>query len=480
MKYLRTVILKNFQSHKYSIIDFNQGLNVIVGPSDTGKSAIIRGIKWALYNEPAGDYFIREGEKECSVTLEFSDNTKITRLRSSSKNSYILNKNNGEEIKFEGFGTSVPQEIIDEVGISKILLDSSESTYINLGEQLEGPFLLSEKTSTRASAIGRLIGVNIIDDALKDTLRDLRNINVKKKHFEEMTSKIEDELKSYAYLEELSKQIYKIERTRDLIKENSIKLETLKRLFQDIRENSSSLKQTNITLERLKDIHCLESIIKDILILDKDYRYFVTKKKNLDGLKDEIAENIDFLNKIENITRLEPIYNDIKSMQERRAYLLQIADRLYSNTKQLNILINIEEQLKELPRIKDIIESLEYNINKIVELINLYKGLSSVQRSIAVGNAYMEKLEDIDKVENIYNSLENSLKNLRIFQDYYRNWVKLNMNLEKEVNDMDSIENKIDLELNKYMAMLKNIEVCPLCLSDIDGEKIQHIIEHYR
>ena len=51
MIYLKRVRLENFQSHKNSIIDFDRGLNVIVGPSDSGKSAIIRAIKWALYNE---------------------------------------------------------------------------------------------------------------------------------------------------------------------------------------------------------------------------------------------------------------------------------------------------------------------------------------------------------------------------------------------------------------------------------------------
>ena len=59
MRYIKKIILENFQSHKYSVIELNEELNVIVGPSDSGKSAIIRGLKWALYNEPSGDYFIR-------------------------------------------------------------------------------------------------------------------------------------------------------------------------------------------------------------------------------------------------------------------------------------------------------------------------------------------------------------------------------------------------------------------------------------
>lgn len=63
MIHLKRVRLENFQSHRNSVIDFDRGLNVIVGPSDSGKSAIIRAIKWALYNEPSGNYFIREGEQ---------------------------------------------------------------------------------------------------------------------------------------------------------------------------------------------------------------------------------------------------------------------------------------------------------------------------------------------------------------------------------------------------------------------------------
>ncbi|HZK00421.1 MAG TPA: ATP-binding protein, partial [Tissierellaceae bacterium] len=211
MKYLKTVILENFQSHKYSLINFDEGLNVILGASDSGKTAIIRGIKWALYNEPSGDFFIREGESDTSVTLIFNDNTKLKRSRGKSKNSYTLYKKNGEEIIFEGFGTRVPDEIIEEIAIKKIKLDSESTNAINIAEQLEGSFLLSEKTSTRAGAIGRLIGVNIIDDALKETLKDIRNLSNNQKLTEIKISKLEEELKEYEYLADLRTRLERAE-----------------------------------------------------------------------------------------------------------------------------------------------------------------------------------------------------------------------------------------------------------------------------
>ena len=227
MKYLKTVILENFQSHKYSSIDFDEALNIIIGPSDSGKTAIIRGIKWVLYNEPLGDFFIRQGENEASVTLVFSDNTKVKRLRSKSKNLYILYKKNGEEIRFEGFGLNIPEEIIEEIGIRKIELDSNETNTINIAEQLEGPFLLSEKPSTRAMAIGRLIGVNIIDDALKETLRDIRNLSINRRITENKIFKTENELKEYDYLYELELKLKKAEEIRKILCEKSNRHEKL-------------------------------------------------------------------------------------------------------------------------------------------------------------------------------------------------------------------------------------------------------------
>ena len=140
MIYIKKVILENFQSHKYTELEFDNSLNVIVGPSDQGKSAVIRGIKWALFNEPSGDFFIREGETECSVTLIFNNNIKLKRYRSKTKNYYHLYDSNGQETIYEGFGTKVPKDIVDKISIRKVLLDENRPNLINIGEQLEGPF----------------------------------------------------------------------------------------------------------------------------------------------------------------------------------------------------------------------------------------------------------------------------------------------------------------------------------------------------
>ena len=152
MKYLEKIILKNFQSHNYTELDLSRGVNVIVGPSDSGKTAIMRAIRWNLFNEPSGVDFVREGESEVSVTVRFQDGIEITRLRGKSKNQYILRQPEEDEVIFEGFGTHVPQEIRETTGIYKVMLDDKKSLPLNFSDQLEGPFLLQETDAYKAQA----------------------------------------------------------------------------------------------------------------------------------------------------------------------------------------------------------------------------------------------------------------------------------------------------------------------------------------
>ncbi|WDC83992.1 ATP-binding protein [Caloramator sp. mosi_1] len=139
MIYIKSIEIENFQSHKHTKLDLSENLNVIVGPSDNGKSAIIRALKWCLFNEPKGVEFIRFDSNYCRVTLTLSDGVKIIRERTKTKNTYRLIKN-GEETVYEGFGNDIPLDIQEAHKIRKIRIDKDNDMCLNLSEQLEGPF----------------------------------------------------------------------------------------------------------------------------------------------------------------------------------------------------------------------------------------------------------------------------------------------------------------------------------------------------
>lgn len=99
------VQILNFQRHGELKIVFDEQITTIVGPSDAGKSSVLRAIRWVAFNRPLGDGFIRFGEDECVVRL-WVDGRKIERKKTKTSNVYAID---GKKLK--AVGTEVPAEV---------------------------------------------------------------------------------------------------------------------------------------------------------------------------------------------------------------------------------------------------------------------------------------------------------------------------------------------------------------------------------
>lgn len=479
MKYIKRIILENFQSHEHSIIDLDERLNVIVGPSDSGKSAIIRAIKWALYNEPSGDYFIREGEKECSVTLEFNDSSILKRYRSKSKNSYIFINNKGEEKIFEGFGSTIPEEITETLGIRKIHLDTNENAAINLGEQLEGAFLLSEKTSTRASAIGRLVGVNVIDDALREALKDNRALNSSRKSLEELISNIKEELVNYEYLDELKDRQLSLTSIKNKINDYSKMLEILKSNSLKLSALRLEIHRSSLILEKFDMIDSLQESINSISKNYNRYKILYNAYMNLNRVRLDINRNMDIKSKMNNLDKVSDLSLTIERMNIKfnRFHILHTKDRS-RKTEQ----IQINYKLEKLSKLKDAIvisEDIAKNINNYNSFNNLKSRYNSIIKSVTIGEQYITKFDELDKINIESKRIEELINKLTKLCNLYKNLLTIKEIYDKESKILSMTNLSINKQLIDYQNLLKEIEVCPFCLSDIDEDKLNHIITHY-
>lgn len=480
MRYIKKITLENFQSHKYSIIELNEELNVIVGPSDTGKSAIIRGLKWVLYNEPAGDYFIREGEREASVTIEFSDNIKVKRYRSKSKNSYYLYKRDGEELIYEGFGTNVPQEIIDEIGIKKIHLDSDESASINLGEQLDGAFLLSEKSGIRASAIGRLVGVNVIDDALRESLRDNRNISTTRKNLDDSITKLEVELKQYDYLMEVNNRINKIDTIKEIIKTKTEKNNTLVLLNNNLIKTKSSFKEIYFFLDKLKEIENIDSKINKIEELYVKYKYFINKNDSYLKIKRGIADDNYIIRELKDMDLTLSKFYLLSNSSIKLNGLKKLQDNIIKHKSDLIKCHNIIDRLEYVSVIKDNSVIIQNKLLLLKSFNYINKNMISNNENTLKGQIYIKKFNGLDNIERNLEKIDitqKKLNNLIVIHDKFKenskDIYKIETNIKQNNKDMEE-------QLMAYERLLSKQEVCPFCLSNIDDDKIKHIMEHYK
>jgi len=70
---LKSVTLKNFQTHDNLTVNFTDNVNVISGLTGVGKSAIYKAILWVYgYSDISENDFRREGTNETSVIVKLS------------------------------------------------------------------------------------------------------------------------------------------------------------------------------------------------------------------------------------------------------------------------------------------------------------------------------------------------------------------------------------------------------------------------
>lgn len=418
----------NFQSHANTKLDFDEGVNVIIGPSDSGKTAVIRALKWIFFNEPSGTDIIKKGEDSAKVTLKLNTGFKIIRGRSKSKNYYEIISPENETQRFEGFGVNVPQEIINLTGINKIDLGNMKKS-LNIAEQLESPFLITDSPSIKANALGKLAGVDIIDKALGNLSKDIYEINSARKSIEKEIRDQKDILKNFEYLKNDKIKIERLEYLFNQVDEYKTKLNTLNDLEKKYSNNLEKTNQTIEYLEKFKNLDELFLIYEKMAYKVNNLKLYSNLNNKLLYTDSKIKELEILLNKIDT-DKISNIYSNILEINKN----LEKYKSAYKNLVNINKQINqLEKSLKKYPDIlyvdKLLVELSTLNINK-EKLSKLKNSLDNVNQKLEEGNNYVEKL-----ISN------------------YKTAV------------------------NTYIELLKESGTCPICYNKIDDEHIERILE---
>lgn len=200
-KKIAKVVLENFQSHERTEVEFSDGLNIIVGESNNGKTSILRGIMWVIDNQPLGTDFIMAGKDSCFVRIIYDDSTFIERGRTLKDTGYykvgIIDENgNLVHHMYRGFTNAVPVEVANVHQMPKVNITKDIETHLNVLSQLDGPFLLTESPLVKASAIGRITGTHVVDAAIKESNKTIQNNKKLIKSYEKDLEDKENELKA--------------------------------------------------------------------------------------------------------------------------------------------------------------------------------------------------------------------------------------------------------------------------------------------
>jgi DNA repair protein SbcC/Rad50 len=526
-KSIRNLRIENFQSHELTEFAFDDGLNVIVGASDMGKSAVIRALRWLLFNEPRGSDFMRVGANQCRVSVELADGSRVTRERTPSKNRYIVVKPDGTEQIYEGFGNTVPREVSDVTGVAKVALDEDTETTLHLGTQLEPPFLLSETGSIKAKAIGRLNGVHIIDAASRDTSRDLTRLNSEEKGYREQLAEVEEELEQFSDLPYLENILLLVEEKQARMKELAQRRERLQRLAKQHREVNAGIAAVGEVLARTEQLDRAALLTERAQLAGAKTLRLSQNRAKLNSVRQGIGETDHILQRTEGLSQAEQslgrgetqvaAYRRLSRLAESREQVkatLTKVDRVLEMTGRLGEaevkVMGIEEAKQRLGRLTHLAGKrgeTETLLEKIDRVLVRTEGVPRAEQHLAdlahkrtqamflheVQGKKQEVERQLQRLNEILGRLarvgkgEEALERLLFLTDRQQRLMKIHGDLfdvgeRLQKADVYLHTNALELteKLDEYSRELKHSGSCPVCFAPIDEHTTERLVEEFK
>lgn len=265
---IASLSILNFLSHKKTIMEFSEGVNVIVGVTDSGKSAIIKALKWIVFNRPAGEDIRSSWGGVTVAKIIVDDGILVKRLRSKKANSYFV-----DDKRFDAVKRDVPEEVL------KVL----NFTDINLQTQFDSHFMLSKSSGEVAQYFNKIAHLDKIDIALQNIQRWTRDVQKKLGYDEQAYKANEERLASYSYLKEAEAKLLRLEEKdndrRDLIRARE---EILKLVDADL--------QIYNQLEKISFLQELEESVNNVFEIISEQKQLKNQMASLTMLLTSVIE----------------------------------------------------------------------------------------------------------------------------------------------------------------------------------------------
>jgi len=142
---IRRITLDNYMSHAHTVIEPADGLTVLVGPNNCGKSAVVSALE-TLCNNASGAYMVRHDEKVAMVTIETDDGHTFAWKRKGNVVSYVIDDRPIHRVR-----GGVPEDLHKLLRLPKVDAgETGEPFDIHFGTQKSPIFLLNEPESRAA------------------------------------------------------------------------------------------------------------------------------------------------------------------------------------------------------------------------------------------------------------------------------------------------------------------------------------------
>lgn len=341
---IRNLEISNFQSHKNSVLEFDEGVSVITGPSDSGKSAIFKALLWAINNRPLGDEFKSWFAKEkdtVNVGIEFSEGTYVAKERKGAKNIYDLNGT-----IFEALKSDVP----DELKKLTNLVD------YNIQFQHQPYFLLQDTPGEVARKFNDWVGLDIIDRAFSKINSIVSISKGKIADYDNEITRLTAQVESLSYID-------KIQVILDELETLYSEKEKIENICLSIEKTVSSIDKLQEEISELLYDENLEkevqSILKLIASLEQKQKKTIDLEKlilSIEKTEKEVKEESGWLEVETNYLEVNELISTFKANQSKVKNLISAVSNIETTNKSIaneelkhkNLLAERKIQLKKI------------------------------------------------------------------------------------------------------------------------------------
>lgn len=286
---LEKLLIEDFQLHHYLLLHFDPYTNVLVGPTDCGKSSAIRALIWLMTNQPRGDSFIRHGCDRAAVTL-WVDGHEIRREKGKKGNFYKLDGGS----PFEAIGSSVPDEI------SRILNISPAS----LQRQLDPPFFFSLTAGEVSRELNAIVNLDLIDSTLSNLVSEHKKTKMVVQVAEDRLKQAKEKQKNLSWVIEAHNELLELEDLEKKVREEQKTIEDLQNLVMGLREVNAQMAKGGTSIMELealvtiggcvyetnRNVDGLRSLLDEIRLAKK--RADAAQAK-VDAIEEDLRERLD-------------------------------------------------------------------------------------------------------------------------------------------------------------------------------------------
>lgn len=355
------VTIKDYQAIKHAELVFDKGLTAIIGPTNSGKSSIIRAIKGAINNQ-AGNQFINYDSDQATVTIE--DNNSIISWVKNRKgpSSYIIN---GEELS--KIGTKQNEDVANLLNMNEIEVGTSKIR-LNFWDQMEKAFLMDRNPGQLFNFISQSKEQEVITEYRDDKKKDLDSVNQQVKTIHTSVNIVTDEIRllkeQAAKMEFLD--TFNTEVIEYLYNINKSVTEQIRKHTELTNTKDNYLMRLNSLNKHIDPIIEAEATLKQFMPLYNTLATNTAKHKANEIRQDELQQELEAtINAIEKITASINILEDIITEHSALVKLQQDLDnkvkqQLTYQTKRLNLIKNIDQLEKEIIELQKELDSIEY------------------------------------------------------------------------------------------------------------------------